>query len=242
MSNITLKNSTAYRALAGLLAAASLAVLGGCANMNSVSADVSSYGQWPAGRAPSRYVFEPLPSQQANATFQSRVEEAARPALARKGFVAVDKPEQADLLVQVAAQARTVQSPYYNDPWGRRYDGRFFGGLGFGGLWGGRGGGVGFGMSFEPPLTQMQVDVLIRDKRSSQTLYETHAVHQRAGGIIESLMAPLFDAALQDFPAPAISPRVVTVPIDPASEDGGMNVLSAPLPEPSATAPAAKKP
>jgi hypothetical protein len=239
MSNTTLNMSlkpsnTTRRVAAGLLAAASLALLGGCGTMNSVSADVSSFGQWPEGRAPSRYAFERLPSQQANPDFQSRVEAAARPALARKGFVAVDTPEQAEVLVQVAAQARTVQSPYYSDPWGRRYDGRFFGGLGFGGLWGGRGG-LGFGMNFEPPISQMQVDVLIRDKRNTQTLYETHAVHQRAGGIIESLLAPLFDAALKDFPARAISPRVVTVPIDPDGDDG-MNVLSDPLPPTSSAA------
>lgn len=200
---------------AGLLAAAGVSMLAGCGTMNAVSADVSSYGQWPAGRAPSTYAFERLPSQQAQPDFQARVEAAAAPALARKGFVAVDTPDRADVLVQVATQARTVASPYYSDPWGRRYDGRFFGGFGLGGLWGGRGGGIGFGMNFEPPLTQMQVDLLIRDRRSSQTLYETHAVHQRAGGVVDSLMAPLFDAALQDFPAPAISPRVVTVPIDP---------------------------
>lgn len=198
---------------ASVLALAGASMLAGCGTMNSVSADVSSYGQWPAERAPSRYAFERLPSQQAQTDFQSRVEAAARPALAAKGFVAVGQAEEADVLVQVAAQARTVSSPYYSDPWGR-YDGRFFGGFGFGGLWGGRSG-IGMGMSFEPPRTQMQVDLLIRDRRTSRTLYETHAVHQRAGGVVDSLLAPLFQAALQDFPKPAISPRVVTVNIDP---------------------------
>ena len=198
-----------------LALAATVLALAGCGTMTSLTADVSSYGQWPAGRTQQRYAFERLPSQQAQPDFQSRVEAAARPALARKGFVAVDTPEQADVLVQVAAQARTLSSGFYDDPWNRRMDGRFFGG--FGGIFGGRGG-VGFGMSFEPPYTQMQVDVLIRDRRSSQTLYETHALHQRSGGIVESLMPPLFDAALQDFPAPAIRPRVATVPVAPMSQ------------------------
>lgn len=186
--------------------------LAGCGSMTSLTADVSSYGQWPADRASPRYVFERLPSQQAQPDFQTRVENAARPALAGKGFVPVERMDQADVVVQVGAQARTVQTGYYNDPW-RRWDGRFFGGFGGFGHWGG---GVGFGMSFEPPVTQMQVDLLIRDRRSSQTLYETHAAHQRAGGIVESLMAPLFEAALKDFPLPAVSPRTVTVPVAPA--------------------------
>lgn len=180
--------------------------LAGCGAMNSLTADVSSYGQWPqAMKASPRYTFERLPSQQANADFQTRVEDAARPALERKGFVETQAGTDADVLVQVAAGARQVQSPYY-DPW-NRWDGRFFGGFGHFGR------GFGFGMSFEPPITQMQVDVLIRDRRSNQTLYETHATHQRAGGVVESLMAPLFDAALADFPLPAVSPRSVTVPV-----------------------------
>ena len=83
-------------------------------------------------------------------------------------------------------------------------------------------------MSFEPPITQMQVDVLIRDKASSQTLYETHATHRRAGGIVESLMPPMFEAALKDFPAQAISPRVVTVPI-PESPKPVSTPASAPV-------------
>lgn len=189
------------------LAAAATLSLAGCGTMTSLTADVSSFGQWPPTRPLPRYAFERLPSQQAQPDFQARVEAAARPVLTRKGFVEADSPQKADVLVQVAAQARTMYSGY--DPFDR-WDGRFFGG--FGGLWGGRGG-LGFGMSFEPPVTQMQVDVLIRDKASSQTLYETHATHRRAGGVVESLMPAMFDAALKDFPAQAISPRVVTVPI-----------------------------
>ena len=189
--------------------------LSGCGSMKTLSAEVSSYGEWPADRTTVRYAFERLPSQQAQGDFQARVEAAAAPALAGKGFspVAMD---QADVLVQVAAQARVIE----NDPWVRR-DGWLFGGV-FGvggGVWG-RNGGVGIGVNFDTPRTQMQVDLLIRDRRSSQTLYETHAVHVRPGGVVDSLMAPMFDAALKDFPTQAVSPRIVTVdiPAPPASK------------------------
>lgn len=187
--------------------------LAGCASLSSVSADVSSFGQWPADRVKPRFVFERLPSQQAQADLQNRIEAGALPELVAKGFVKVDTPEQADVLVQVAVQSRSVGGGLYNDPYYRPYDGRFFGGgLGFGGLWGGRGG-IGIGISMEPSRSQMQVDVLVRDRRSSQTLYETHAVHQRAGTVVESLMPVLFRAALMDFPAQGISPRRVTVDV-----------------------------
>ncbi len=98
----------------------------------------------------------------------------------------------------------------YEDPYYRPYDGSFFGTVGFGGIWGGRGG-VGIGIQMEPPRSQMQVDVLVRDRRTNQTLYETHAVHQRAGTVVESLMPALFRASLMDFPITGISPRRVTI-------------------------------
>jgi hypothetical protein len=197
--------------LMGLTGLALVTMLGACGTLKSITAEVSSYGQWPTGHA-QRYAFERLPSQQAQADLQNRVEAAATPVLARKGFTPVPM-EQADVLIQVGAQARTM-SGYGDDPWGRRLDGSFFNGVfGVGGMWGGGHGGVGFGMSFEPPLTQMQVDLLIRDRRSSQTLYETHAVYTRSGGVVNSLLLPMFEAALQDFPAQAISPRQVTVDV-----------------------------
>lgn len=209
--------STLNRVGLGLALGVGMLSLLACSSMSQVGADVSSFGQWPTDRAHQRYVFERLPSQQAQADFQGRVEAAAAPMLARKGFVPVRATDQADVLIQVAAQSRL-----YDDPYRYANDGRFFGNLGLGGgIWGGHGG-VGLGVNLEPAKTQMQVDVLIRDRRTSQTLYETHATHERYGSMAESLMPALFEAALLDFPAQAISPRRVIV--DPAA--------SAPKPKP----------
>ena len=66
-------------------------------------------------------------------------------------------------------------------------------------------------------LTPMiNVDLLIRDRRSNQVLYETHAVHDRQNTVDLGLLPYLFEAALKDFPNPAVSPRTVTVtrPVD----------------------------
>ncbi|MES2090770.1 MAG: DUF4136 domain-containing protein [Pseudomonadota bacterium] len=195
-----------------LLVVLSLSMLmTGCAGLRNVTSEVSSYGSWPTGRAPGQYVFERLPSQQANTELQAKVEAAAVPALSAAGFKPAAMPDQADVLVQVSAQEQTLSSPYA--PYGAYGHGPY-GRVGMGG-WFGSGGfsGIGLGLSFEPPITQAQVDLLIRDRRSNQVLYETHAVHRRNGGLDERLLVPMFEAALKDFPTPAVSPRQVTVPL-----------------------------
>lgn len=183
-------------------------LLGGCAGPNAVTSQVSSYGSWPEGRKPGRYVFERLPSQQTRAEQQDRLEASAEPVLATAGFERVTDGNQADVTVQVAAQVVVEQrrAPYdpFWGPWGP----------GFGGWWGHGGrGGISLSMQFEPPYVQMQVDLLIRDKRSSQVLYETHARHDRVGAADDRMFPYLFEAALKDFPLQAISPRTVTVTI-----------------------------
>lgn len=225
---------TALRALAGGAALSLGLALGGCASLHQVTAEVSNHGQWPAGRAQTRYVFERLPSQQDQAELQARIETAAAPALALHGFVPVAQASQADVLVQVGMQMRVVPA-VYDDPYYRPFDGRFFGGaFSVGGIWGSRGGvGLGMGMMVEPPRSQMQVDVLMRDRVSGQTVYEIHAAHQRVGGAFEGLMPALFRAALTDFPAQGTSPRRVTVELDGAA---------AAAPKPAAPSASAAKP
>lgn len=184
--------------------------LAGCAGSPNVVSQVSSYGSWPQGRVPGAYVFERLPSQQAQAGVQDRLEAAAVPALQAAGFRKVTQPEQADVSVQLSIQSREDTSLRHDPYWG---GGRF----GWGGWWGSGGwGGIGLSMRMEPIWVQMQVSVLIRDRRSNQVLYETHAVHDRQNTVDLDLLPYLFEAALKDFPHPAVSPRTVTVtrPVD----------------------------
>lgn len=193
---------TLTRSLAATALLGGAALLSGCAGLHSVTADVSSYGSWPKDRKPGTYAFERLPSQQSNPIAQDALERAAAPALEGAGF----KPaaaSKADVLVQVSAQAQERPSPF-DDPYGPRWS------VGWGiGSWYHHGG-LGLGMSMEPPWWQLQVDVLIRDRVSHEVLYEAHARHERAGSI-DGLAGPLFQAALTDFPLPAVSPRPVTV-------------------------------
>lgn len=182
---------------------------GGCANMTSVTSQVSSFASWPEGRKPGRYVFERLPSQQSQPSVQDKLEAAAQPGLAAAGFEWVADASQADVSVQVGAQMhmdqrRRAYDPFWG-PWGPAW----------GGWWGGGRGGMSMSMSMEPVYVQMQVDVLIRDKRSNVVLYETHARYDRIGAVDDRLYPYLFEAALKDFPHQAVSPRAVTVTIPP---------------------------
>ena len=70
--------------------AAALAVAArssGCASLNALDSDVSSFSRWPAGRAPATYAFERLPSQQARPQQAQMLEDAARRAVEAAGFV-----------------------------------------------------------------------------------------------------------------------------------------------------------
>ena len=67
-------------------------LLAACASLNTLQADVASYGNWPVERKPGTYTFERLPSQEARADVQQRLEDAAHPALQAAGFTAAKVP------------------------------------------------------------------------------------------------------------------------------------------------------
>lgn len=198
--------------LRGLLAAATgaagLALLGGCAALNQLSADVSSFGDWPAGRRPGSYAFERLPSQQAQADAQQKLEDAARPALERAGFVAAAPGAEPEVLVQVGARvSRTDRSPWDDPLWWRGGFGTWHRGPWAGPYWS-------MGLRVDGPRYDREVALLLRERASGKPLYEARASSEGTSPGDESLLAPLFDAALADFPATGgLNPRRVTVPL-----------------------------
>lgn len=190
------------RALGAMLAAVTLA---GCATMNNVASDVTSYSQWPAGRAPGSYAFERLPSQQAEPERQARLEDAARGALADAGFTEAADAAGADVTVQLGARVtRYTASPWADPFWYGRY------GWGYGYGYGPR---FGLGLHYTLPQYDREVAVLIRDRKTGSTLYETRASSDGSYGGGESTLAAMYDAALKDFPQPAVNPRRISVPL-----------------------------
>ena len=195
-----------------LLAAA---LLTGCAGPRSVSNDVSSFGDWPAGRAPGSYAFDRLPSQQAQAEDTAQLEAAAAPALARAGFQPAATGQQPDVLVQVGARTQRFERSPWNDPiW---WHGSSFGGWRYG-PWGGpHWGGSVWGTTMVMDITRFQQEValLIRDTASGKPLFEARASNESNFSPDAALTAAMFQAALMDFPRVGVNPRRVVVQLAP---------------------------
>ena len=199
------ESTSLARWLHGLALLFALLLGTGCASLNKIDSDVNSYSHWPAGREPSTYAFERLPSQQAQPEQQDQLEQAARDALAKAGFTEASDPAASDVTVQVSARVTRQDYSLYDEPFGWR-----------GGLWYGRGrwwGGPGFGLSYQSPRYEREVALLIRDRRSGEALYETRASSDGLSSGNEQLLAAMFEAALKDFPQPAVNPRRISVPL-----------------------------
>ena len=197
---------TRFTGLTGLLAAALLQ--GGCAALNSVSSEVSSFGEWPAERRAGSYAFERLPSQQARAAETELLEAAAQGALAKAGFRPVASGQQPEVLVQVGARVGVSGASPWVDPfWWRG---------GFGtyrhGPWAGPRWGLGLGMNLDPMRYEREIAVLIRDRSSGKPLFEARASNESASSSPgKETLAAMFDAALMDFPRLGVNPRRVVV-------------------------------
>jgi hypothetical protein len=192
---------------AALLLIATL--LGGCAALNRVHSEVTTYSDWPADRKPGRYAFERLPSQKANATRQAELEAAASGALEKAGFTVVPDAAQADVIVQIGARLTRVEVSPWDDPlwwrWGAGYwrapAWRSSRSMYYAGLhadWATR--------------YERSVALLLRDRASGTPLFEAHAQTEGGTSGDSALLGAMFEAALQGFPAVgAQNPRTVTV-------------------------------
>ena len=199
---------------------AAIVALAGCASLNSVDNDVSSFSRWPAGRAPASYAFERLPSQQAAPQQSQMLEDAARRAIEAAGFAPAADPAAADVTVQLGARiVQTDRSPFDDPFWNGGWSGwhRPFAGYGRYGrsYWGGGGWGPGWGRGwsgYDFPYYEREVAVLIRDKRSGEPLYESRAQTSGSTTGLTRVLPAMFTAALKDFPAgSATNPHRVVV-------------------------------
>lgn len=182
------------------LSAAALVAVTGCAGPYMVSADVSSYGAWPADRQRGTYAFDRLPSQQQNeeaAKRQATLEEAAKGALEKAGFKPAADAKTADVLVTLGARVSAYDPVPWDDPLWWRWRGRLYSpryGYVGPGPWGWR----------QDPFFDRRYDravaVLLRDRASGEALFEAHASNEGRSIGIDALLQPLFDAALAEFP------------------------------------------
>ena len=181
--------------------------LSGCAALNQLNSDVSTFSRWPADRKPASYAFERLPSQESRPESQQRLEDAARGAIEAAGFTAAASRNESEFVVQLGARVNANERSIYDDPFWWR------GGLYYSrhgrGFWG-----PGFGaMGYPTPTYEREVAVLIRDRKSGTPLYEARASNDGASPSIDSLLPAMFEAALKDFPNGGVNPRRVTTEI-----------------------------
>jgi hypothetical protein len=197
------------RLRAVLAAGVAAATLAGCAGLSTLSSEVASYGEWPQGQTPGTYAFERLPSQQARAQEQDALEAAARPALEAAGFRPAPAGAEPQVLVQVGARVtRADRSPWDDPLWWRGSFGYWRHGPWPGPSWR-------LGMRMDSPRYDREVAVLLRDRASGKPVYEARASNDGYSMGNAAILAAMFAAALQDFPATGLSPRTVVVPLAP---------------------------
>jgi hypothetical protein len=205
------------RAALVLLSFLWMSALSGCASLNTVVSDVSSYGQWPTQRKPNTYRFERLPSQQAHAEQQAQLERLAKPSIEAVGFQPSPDGAQADVNIQVAMRTSRIDLSPREDPFwwrGSFYNvrpGRYF-------YHPHSYYGYGYGYGTRAYYTEYlrftrEVVVLIRDAGSNQMLYETHAMNEGNTPGHPDVLGAMFRASLLDFPHTGPNPRQVNVPL-----------------------------
>ncbi len=200
-----------HLSLAATVIAATL--LAGCAGMASLTAEVATFGEWPAGRAPGRYAFERLPSQQARAEQQQALEEAARPALAAAGFVPAASTDTADVVVQLGARiTRQERSPWDDPLWWRGGFGLWQARPWHGSVWGGT-----WVRVDTQPRYEREVALLLRDRASGQPLYEARASSDGLSSGSPDVLGAMLRAALAEFPKANGKPHPVTAAISPVT-------------------------
>ena len=191
-----------------LAAAVGLGALSGCSTLNTLNSEVSTFGEWPTGRKPGSYAFERLPSQESKPDSQALLEDAARPALAAAGFLPVAAGAEPDVSVQVGARLSRYNASPWVDAW------RWHGGFAMGAR---RGGWVGAQWSpfWHDDLYRVERDValLIRDRASGKTLYEARASGSGSLSPSPAVLRAMYSAALKDFPAAGLNPRMVGIPL-----------------------------
>lgn len=161
------------------------------------------------------YKFERSPLNPAPSNTPDALESQAEQALDQVGLVRRDEAPTLTVLLGWRVTPYLVDNggrihgvPHAYGGWG---SGRRFGGLGWGSGWGP---GWGMGSRF-PPTTwyRYELQILMRDVRSGQLVFETQAVHDGPWNDSDKLLPALLSAALKDFPNPGAAVRRVDIEI-----------------------------
>jgi len=188
-----------------------LAVLGlaltGCATNRLIDSSVRSFTTATADlpfEEPFSFRFERLPSQQADAQAQDRLEEMALSVLAQKGLVPDALAPRFTLELRMAVESINQSGPFHAH-WG-------FGTIGSG-LWSQPG-----SMGLEPTRYRYSVHLLLRDATNKTVVFESTATHEGPWSDRAAVLPAVLLAAVQDFPQGSDKARRVLIDLSP----GGM--------------------
>jgi len=202
---------TTQRRLRQLVLLTTAAALSGCASWNSLHSSVSSFGDWPQGRAPGRFVFERLPSQSSQPTRQAELEQLALPALQAAGFQLAGQGETPDVRVMLGAHIATSAYPTWRDPfWPAPVGMRWAGSPWMVHSW-----------PMSSPEYRREVVLVLRSTSAdaagqpqaerSAALYEARAYTTGTTPGTDAMLGAMFRAALSDFPRAKPEPHGVAV-------------------------------
>lgn len=178
--------------------------LPGCASTRLIDTQVNSFAP-QAASAGTRYQFERLPSQMADATRQAKLEKLAGQALAKVGLT---RQNAAPLSVQVSAVQRQESS--YN-PSGLNIGWGLGWAFGHGSIGVGSHGPLFPGLDAQPTYWR-QVSLIMRNATGA-VVFESHASHEGIWSDSDAVLAAMLDAALQGFPTPPAGVRHVHIEI-----------------------------
>ncbi len=179
--------------------------LAGCGTTRLIDSQVRSFTTTTAdlpAEGPFSFRFERLPSQQADAQAQDRLEEMALPVLAQKGLVPDALAPRFTLELRMAMDVINQSGPFHAR-WG-------FGTIGSG-LWSQPG-----SMGLEPTRYRYSVHLLLRDAANKNVVFESTAMHEGPWGDRASVLTAVLLASLQDFPQGSDKPRRVLIDLLPS--------------------------
>ena len=181
--------------------------LAGCATNRLIDSSVRSFVTATADlplEPPFSFRFERLPSQQADAQAQDRLEDIALPVLALKGLVPDALAPRFTLELRMAVDLINQTGPFHAY-WG-------FGTIGSG-LWSQPG-----PMGLEPTRYRYSVHLLLRDAGNKTVVFESTATHEGPWSDRATVLPAVLLAAVQDFPQGFDTARRVLIDLSP----GGM--------------------
>jgi predicted small secreted protein len=190
------------RFLLAILLAATM--LSGCSTLRAVDTDVQSFSSLSALPPQAAFRFERLPSQQATPQRVAELESMAEQALVKAGLRRDDAG--AHYAVQIGARVEREDRVDWPDAW---WYGGFpnyrFSRLGpWSSTW-----------LHTTPWFQREITLLMRDLRTGEVVYETHAAQEGSWSDNQRILPAMFAAALNDFPAAPTGVRKINIELSP---------------------------